>query len=239
MSKQSKRIKAVIAGTLAVIFASSVFSGTRAMAEVPVAEVDLDLPRQVRMVDAASVISVKGAAEALEEKPDAVCIPELYSVGAAKALLTDDTGAKEAAKTAVGAIIEAEIAVEDVREAQIVSENEAEARDPEHSHAAELPQSQEDRRHRRKNRICGRHEHQQSLFLPVAGYASADRRECRRIPPDLFPGFLDDFRRIAQASASRILSCIREPDGGRLQGQGDADRSRCFGRPLAHLENGL
>ncbi len=132
MSKQSKRIKAVIAGTLAVIFASSVFSGTRARAEVPVAEVDLDLPRQVRMVDAASVISVKGAAEALEEKPDTVCIPELYSVGAAKALLTDDTGAKEAAKTAVGAIIEAEIAVEDVREAQIVSENEAEARDPEH-----------------------------------------------------------------------------------------------------------
>ena len=132
MSKQGKRIKAVIAGTLAVVLASSVFSGTRARAEVPVADVELNLPQQVRMVDAASVIAVKGAAEAMEEKPDAVCIPELYSVGAAKALLTDDTGAKEAAKTAVGAIIEAETVVEDVREAQIVSENEAEARDPEH-----------------------------------------------------------------------------------------------------------
>ena len=59
MSKQSKRIKAVLAGTLAVVFASSVFSGTRVRAEVPVAEVELDLPQQVRMVDAASVIAVR------------------------------------------------------------------------------------------------------------------------------------------------------------------------------------
>ena len=132
MSKKSQRIKAIIAGTLAVVFVSSVFSETRARAEVPVTEVELNLPKQVRMVDAASVIAVKGAAEAMEEKPDAVCIPELYSVGAAKALLTDDTGAKEAAKTAIGAIVAAEDIVEDVREAQIVSENEAEARDPEH-----------------------------------------------------------------------------------------------------------